>query len=48
MKEKVYLSDCAVHGPNKRLDILIIHDESTVSANNGLHQPWLKKDDTFL
>ena len=48
MKEKVYPSDCAVNGPNKRPVILITYDESIFSANDGRHQAWLKKDDAFL
>lgn len=32
IKEKVY---CTVNGSNKRLVILITHDESTFSANDG-------------
>ena len=35
MEEKVYSSDCAVNGPNKRPVILIIYDESTFLANDG-------------
>ena len=35
MEEKAYPSDCAVNGPNKRPVILITHDESTFSANDG-------------
>ena len=35
MEEKVYPSDCAVNGLNKRPVILITHDESTFLANNG-------------
>ena len=48
MEEKVYPSDCAVSGPNKRPVILITHDESTFLANDGQYQVWLKKDDAFL
>lgn len=48
MEKKVYLSDCAVNGPNKRPVILITHNESTFSANDGRHQAWLKKGDAFL
>lgn len=33
MEEKVYPSDCAVNGPNKRPIILITHDEGIFSAN---------------
>lgn len=43
MEEKVYPSDCAVNGPDKRPVILITHYESTFSANDGRHQAWLKK-----
>lgn len=35
MEKKVYPSNCTVNGPNKRPVILITHDESTFSANNG-------------
>lgn len=48
MVSKQYPADCAVNGPNRRPCILITHDESTFSANNGRHQAWLKDRHTFL
>lgn len=41
-------ADCAVNGPNRRPCILITHDESTFSANDGRHQAWLEKGRAFL
>lgn len=32
---KVYPEDCTVGGPKKRRIIMITHDESTFSANDG-------------
>ena len=32
---KDYPKDCAVGGPNKRLIIMITHNESTFAANDG-------------
>lgn len=37
---KVYPEDCAVGGPNKRPIIMITHDESTFSANDGRRRVW--------
>ena len=37
---KVYPEDCAVGGPNKRPIIMITHDESTLSANDGRQRVW--------
>lgn len=48
MMLKQYPSDCAVNGPNRWPCILITHDESTFSANNGRHQAWLKERHAFL
>ena len=48
MKEKIYPSDCAVHGPNRRPIIVITHDECTFSANDGIRKAWTRKGDTFL
>ncbi len=48
MVPKEYPPDCAVGGPNRRPCILITHDESTFSANDGNHQAWLMKGHAFL
>lgn len=48
MIPKQYPPDCAVNGPNRRPCILITHDESTFSANDGKHQAWLKEGHAFL
>ena len=48
MKWKDYLSDCAVGGPQRRPIIIITHDESIFSANDGRHQAWIPKDSAFL
>lgn len=37
MKEKAYLSNCTVDGPNKRPIILITYDKSTFLINNSQH-----------
>lgn len=38
--EKDYLDDCAVGGPDRRPIIMITHDESTFSANDGRQEVW--------
>ena len=48
MKQKDYPSDCAVGGPQRRPIIIITHDESIFSANDGRHQAWIPKDSAFL
>lgn len=48
MKEKTYPIDCEIGGPNARPIIVVTHDESTFSANDGKHQAWVAKNDTFL
>lgn len=48
MKEKTYPSDSEVGGPNKRPIIVITHDESVFSANDGKHQAWVYEDSTIL
>ena len=48
MKPKVYPSDCAVEGKNRRPVIVITHDECTFSANNGVRKAWTREGDTFL
>ena len=45
---KTYPSDCQVGGSQRRPTILITHDESTFSANDGKRQVWVKESDTFL
>ena len=48
MKAKTYPSDCKVRGPNWCSIIVIIHDEYTFSANDGIQKAWIWKGDTFL
>ena len=48
MKPKVYPSDCAVEGENRRPIIVITHDECTFSANDGVPKAWTREGDTFL
>lgn len=48
MIPKEYPCDCTVGGPDRRPYILITHDESTFSANDGRHQAWLKEGHAFL
>ena len=48
MKIKEYPSDCAVGGPNRRPIIIITHDESIFSANDGRHQAWISENGMFL
>lgn len=48
MEEKTYPSDCAVNRPNQRLLIVIIHDESIFSANNGRRQAWIREGNAIL
>jgi hypothetical protein len=46
--EKAYPDDCQVDGSQRRPTILITHDESIFSANDGKKQAWVKESDTFL
>lgn len=48
MKPKVYPSDCAVGGEDRRPVIIITHDECTFSANDGVRKAWTREGDTFL
>lgn len=48
MKPKVYSSDCAVRGENRRPIIVITHDECTFSANDGVQKAWTQIEDAFL
>jgi len=48
IQDKVYPVDCVVGGPDRRPIIMITHDESIFSANDGKHQAWIKDGDTFL
>ena len=48
IKPKEYPEDCRVGGPGRRPVILITHDESIFSANDGRHQTWIKENGTYL
>lgn len=48
IKKKTYPSDCAVSGNQRRLVIMITHNECTFSANDGVRQAWTRKGDMFL
>jgi len=48
IQEKVYPADCMIGGPDRRPVVMITHDESIFSANDGKHQAWIKDGDTFL
>lgn len=48
MKEKIYPSDCAVDGEERRPVIVITHDECTFSANNRIRKAWTSVGNTFL
>lgn len=48
MQEKAYPAGCVVGGPDRRPIIMITHDESIFSANDGRHQAWKKDGDTSL
>jgi hypothetical protein len=47
MKEKEYPIGCHVGGPDRPI-VLITHDESIFSANDGRHQAWIEDGSTFL
>ena len=42
MKPKIYPSDCAVGGNDRRPIIVITHDECTFSANDGIRRAWTR------
>ena len=46
--DKTYPNDCKVGGCQRRPIILITHDESIFSANDGKTMAWVKNSDTFL
>lgn len=46
--EKQYPSDCAVGGPNRRPIIMITHDESIFSANDGRRSAWIQEGHNIL
>jgi hypothetical protein len=48
MQEKTYPAGCIVGGPDRRPIVMITHDESIFSANDGRHQAWVKDGDTIL
>ena len=48
MEEKKYPSDCAVNRPDRRPIIVITHDESIFSANDGKRQAWIHDGDAIL
>lgn len=45
---KEYLNDCAVEKSNQRPIIIIIHDESTFSANNRRRKVWTLNSQNIL
>ena len=48
MKAKEYPFDCAIRGANRQPVIIITHDESTFSANDGIRRAWTRKGNSFL
>lgn len=46
--EKQYPQDCAVNGPNRRPIIMITHDESIFSANDGRRSAWIQEGHSIL
>jgi len=48
MVNKVYPEDCMVGGPGRRPIILVTHDESTFSSNDGRRQAWTGPTRQFL
>ena len=48
MQEKVYPAGCEVGGSKCRPVIIITHDESIFSANDGKHQAWVPENGTIL
>ncbi len=47
-KPKEYPPDCILGGPGCRPVVLITHDESIFSANDGRHQAWIAENGAFL
>ena len=45
---KKYPKNCTVGGPDRRLIIMITHDESTFSANNDCRKVWTKDGQGIL
>lgn len=45
---KEYLKDCKVDGSNQRPIIIIKHDESTFSTNNGRQKLWTLEEHGIL
>ena len=45
---KEYPKDCTVGGPDCRPIIMITHDESTFSANDGHRKVWTKDEQAIL
>lgn len=48
MEEKEYPNDYTIDGSNRRPIIVIMHDESIFSANNGKKQAWIWDGDAIL
>lgn len=48
MKPKEYPPGCAVGGNERRLIIVITHDECTFSANDGKRRAWAQPGNSFL
>lgn len=48
MKPKVYPPGCIIGSEDYRPIIVIIHDECTFSANDGIQRAWTRIGDTFL
>jgi len=48
MKPKQYPEGCNVGGLDCRPIIMITHDESIFSANDGRHQAWISENGTFI
>jgi hypothetical protein len=46
--EKSYPDNCQVGGPQQRPTIIITHDESVFSANDGKREAWIKESESFL
>ena len=46
--DKQYPEDCAVGGPNRRPVIMITHDESIFSANDGRRSAWVQEGHNIL
>ena len=48
MEKKQYPKDCQVGRPNQQSIIVITHDESIFSANDGKQQAWIQEGDAIL